>query len=390
MTKKTTEKSSNILEAELIAKYFGFTKKSPETVNKEDEKVTAGICREKNYLGENLFPISEIFAGLRRYREDKEKEMVEPELIYYEGSAHGKHPKHRKRNGEELLNMHIINVDSSIAEATLIHATKVILQEHNVKNIIVKLNDIGDKDSLNSYYKEVTSYYRKNINDLNNHCRQLFKESVHALVTRGKNQCTQIHDAAPKPMDFLDEDARKRFSEVLEFLETLGIPYEVDHGILGDPNYSTHTVFEIIDTETSKTVAMGSRYDSLARKCGLKRDIPSVGVMINLPNPKNISSKMMKKFDKTKFFFLQIGYLAKLKSLAIIEEFRKENIPVLHKIFRDRLSAQISSAKKAGSDFFIIMGQKEALDDELIVRDKDSRSQKIVARSELRNYLKSI
>ncbi|HMO78687.1 MAG TPA: ATP phosphoribosyltransferase regulatory subunit [Candidatus Paceibacterota bacterium] len=390
MKKTNKQEGNNILKSELIAKYFGFIKTQPEEVTKEDEKVTSAISRQKNYISENLPSISEMYALLRRYKDDKEKEMVEPDVIYYEGSASGKHPKHRKKSGEELINLQIINVNGSIAEAVIIQTIKTILAEHGIKNIIVKLNDIGDRDCLNAYYREATNYYRKNINELNNHCRQLFKEGVHELVTRGKNQCTTIHENAPKPMDFLDEESRKRFSEVLEFLETLDIQYEVDHSILGDPNYSTHTVFEVMDKETERIFSSGGRYDSLARKSGLRKDIPSVGALLNLPNPQVVSSKIIKKFDKANFFFLQIGYMAKLKSLLVIEEFRNKNIPVIHKLYRDRLSSQISSAKKSSSEHFIIMGQKEALADELIVRDRESKSQKIVKFKDLFEYIKSL
>lgn len=390
MTKKTEKKSQNILEAELIAKYYGFAKENPEEVTKEDEKIAASVCRQKGYLDEMLAPIEEVYALLRRYRDDKSKDMVEPSMSYHEGVAAGKHTKHRNKAGEEIINLHMINVGGSIAEATLIQTAKTILAENGVKNILVKLNDIGDKDAQTAFYREVTNYYRKNINELNNNCRQLFKESVHALITKGKNQCVSIHEQAPKPMEFLGEEARKRFGEVLEFLETLEIPYEIDQSILGEQNYSSHTVFEIIDKDSEKVVAAGTRYDTLARKCGLRKDIPSATVVINLKDPKTTSEKSIKKFDKTKFYFLQIGYAAKLKALGIIDELRRENIPVLHKTYRDRLSTQISSAKKADSDYLIIMGQKEALSDELIIRDKDSKSQVIVKRPDLIAYLKKM
>ncbi len=388
MTNKKTKEQKQILEAEVVAKYFGFTKENPESVTKEDIKTVAAICREKNYLDDNLFSIDEIFAQIRRHKDNKDG--IEPDLLYFEGSVTGPHKKHRKRSNEKMINLHMINVSGSIAEATLIKTAIAILSDHGIKKIVVKINDVGDKESQTAFIREATSYYRKNINELNSHCRQLFKEGLHILMNRGKNQCTSIHESSPKPMDYLDEESRKKFGEVLEYLETLEIPYEIDQMLVGDPNYSTHTVFEIINQENNSVVAAGSRYDSLARKTGLRKDIPSVGIVVHLPNPKKVSDRIIKKFDKARLFFLQIGYEAKLKCLSIIDELRKENLPVLHKIYRDRLSVQIAAAKKANTDYLIIIGQKEALADELILRDKESRSQQIISHKNMISHLKSL
>ncbi len=386
---KTQKRAKKILEAEVVARYFGFVREAPGAVTKEDVRSVDGNCREKNYLDDNLFSAEEILAQVRKYRDD-EKETIEPKLLYFTGSVTGPHRKHRKSGNNEIINLHMINVSESIAEATLIKTAQAILADAGIKKILVKINDVGDKDSQGAFIREATSYYRKNSDELNTHCRQLFKESLYSLMSRGKNQCLELHKSAPKPMDYLDEDARKKFGETLEFLETLDIFYEIDPMLIGDPNYSTHTVFEIINQEDGSVVAAGSRYDSLARKYGLKKDIPSVGMVIYLPKPKMSSEKILKKVDKARFFFLQISYEAKLKCLSIIDELRHAHLPVLHKIYRDKLSVQIAAAKKTNVDYLIIMGQKEALDDELILRDKENRSQQIVRRADLIGRLKKL
>lgn len=382
--------SKSILEAQVTAQIFGFTYRKPDAVTKEDIQIVEDHKKDKKYVDDNLFPMEEIFASLRQYKEDKSKEMVNPRLMYTEGSAAGKHKKLRKKPGEEIINLHAINVPGSIAEASVIKAAESILSNHGIKKIKVLINNIGNIESQAAYTKEATSYYRKNIADLNSTCRQLFKESLHALITKGSGMCKEIHDEAPKPMEFLDDESRKRFSEVVEFLETMGIEYEIDQSILGDTNYSTNTVFKIIDEGTNKTVGAGSRYDSLARKCGLRKDIPSVGITINVPKPKKSKTRSLAKIEKAKFFFMQIGFEAKLHSLSLIDQLQKENVYVLHKLYRDKLSTQISSARKSSADYYIIMGQKEAMENDLIVRDKESHSQYIIDNRNIVDYLKKL
>lgn len=386
--KKNVRSDKEILEAEVVSRNFGFIKNSFEVVSKDDIKITDSNSKDKKFLHKNLPKPAEILSQIRFYKDNKN--MAEPGLYYYEGNAPGDHIKHKKNSSSELINLYSINFSGSIADSLLIKTIQAILSDHGIKNITVKLNDIGNKESQNAFYKESTAYYRKNIDSLNANCRQLFKSSVYDLITNGKNQCQDVHDGAPKPMDFLDEDSRKHFGEILESLEIMNINYEIDQSVLGDPDFSSHIVFEVIDNNTGKTIAAGSRYNYMARKCGLRKDIPTSIATINLPNPKKVTERSLNKIKKSKFFFMQIGYVAKMKSLIYIDMFRKENIPVLHKIYRDRLSTQLASAKKTDCEYYIIVGQKEALDNDIIVRDRESHSQYLVSDKKIVEYLKNL
>jgi histidyl-tRNA synthetase len=384
-----TNKTQKILESAIIAKHFGFDIVNPHSVTKDDIKTTKDAQKEVGYLDDNLFPMEEAISILRNYKEEIGKESIEPALMYFEGSAPGSHKKRRKKPGEELINMHIVNVEKSIADATMIKAAQVMLQQSGIKDICVRINNIGGKDSQAAFLREATNYYRKNINDMTVNCRQYFKDGIHTLIKKGKNQCSIVHENAPRTMDFLGEETRKHFSEVIEFLETLNIPYEIDQFLTGDQNYSSHTVFEIIDVKSGKVVAAGSRYNLLYKKIGTRKEIPSIGMVVNLPKQKTVTKISLKKVEDSKIFFLQIGYAAKLNSLRIIDDLRKENIPVKHKLYRDRLTNQISASKKAKSEYLIITGQKEAMEGTIIFRDKESKSQLVIDLNDLPKTLKA-
>ena len=386
-----TKKKDKFLESALIAKYFGFEVIEPVPVTKEDIKMAKDGQKEVGYLDDNLFPMEEAIAILRDYKEDLDNGKIDPRLYYSEGSASGSHKKKRRKPNEEIINLHILNVPKSIADATLLKTAQTMLAENGIKNILVKINNIGGKEAQNAFLRESTNHYRKNLNIMNTTCRQYFKDGVHVLIKKGQKQCPIIvHEESPRSMDFLGDDTRKNFGEIIEFLETMSIPYEIDQFILGDPNYSSHTIFEIIDLDTDKVVAAGSRYNLLYKKIGTRKEIPAVGAIINLPKQKEITSRFLSKIENSKNYFMQIGYVAKLSSLKVIDDLRKHKIPVKHKLFRDRLSTQISSSKKAGSEFLIIMGQKEALEGTVIVRDKEGKTQSVIGLNDLAKRLKKL
>ena len=75
---------------------------------------------------------------------------------------------------------------------------------------------------------------------------------------------------------------------------------------------------------------------------------------------------------------MQLGPEAKLKSLTIIEELRKNKIPVCHSLTRDKASGQLSAADNMRMPYVLIMGKKEAHDGTIAVRENTTRSQKVI------------
>ena len=93
---------------------------------------------------------------------------------------------------------------------------------------------------------------------------------------------------------------------------------------------------------------------------------------------------------KPKVYFIQLGIEAKLKSLNIIEILRKAHVPMMQALSKDSLGAQLSMAEKSGAPYTIIFGQKEAIEQSVIVRNMETRSQETVKQSKLADYMKNL
>lgn len=387
--KKKDVKETKISENIIPAIYFGFKVTEPVEVVPEDIRLAKTLYKEKGFLHNNLFPIEELVANLRYFKE-RDQDAMSPLLAINEGLSSGSHNKHRNKAGEEIINLHIVGVETSIAEALAIKTTEAILHENGYKNVYFKINDLGGKTAQSKFLKEGTAYFRKYIVNLTPDDRQLFKESLYHLITGSKNLEDELFQNAPKPMDFLGDETRKNLSELLEFLEALETPHEINGFLLGDPNYSSDTVFEVIDENTCKVLAYGTRYDSLARKIGIRKDIPALSVMIRAKKTKLAGPRLVHKVQEPALFLIQVGYTAKIKALKIIDDLRKAGIAVKHAIYRDKLSSQIIFAKKYPHAYDLIIGHKESIENCVIVRDSQGRSQKTVKISELVEHLKSL
>ena len=91
-----------------------------------------------------------------------------------------------------------------------------------------------------------------------------------------------------------------------------------------------------------------------------------------------------------KFYFIQLGFDAKLKSLKVIEMLRQAGIAVSQSLSKDKLTAQIMSAEKINIPYVLIMGQKEAIEESVVVRNMNTRSQETILIPSLAQYLKKL
>ncbi|KKU67298.1 MAG: Histidine-tRNA ligase [Parcubacteria group bacterium GW2011_GWA2_47_16] len=379
-----------------IALYYGFALCEPPVITKEDTRkarnITEPELRGRESTDETLkrFSLEEKVALVRMYHDKKLENGPQPVMFYFGKPIGNEDAPKKPATKERSISLEVMGAPKSIAEALLIKTALEILKEEGFENLSVHVNSVGDRDTVARFSRELSAYYRKNIEELPAHCRQLLKKDVFGLLSCKNEKCRIIKDSAPKSMSFLSEDSREHFKEVLEYLEFLEIPYEIDHFLVGNRAFSCQTIFEIHDPasrDKCEPLAIGVRYANIAKKLGFKRDLPGIGIHLAF-KAKNEQKNI--KFLKPKIYFIQLGFDAKLKSLKIIETLRKEKIPMYQAISHDRLVSQLGLAESMKIPYTIIMGQKEAIDDTVIVRDMENRSQDTVKIVDLPKYLKKL
>lgn len=383
-------KKPTIENAFVISQYYGFEGLDHTQISKEEHEKAQKVKSYKAFEHSHLPKIEEAVSILKYANTDEQKRRQMPLLFYTKGSFKNSQEKKAKKKTGELFSLHIIGTPKSIAEAILIKTAYTILKEEGYKDLSVEINNIGDRDSLTSYNKQITSFFRGKLNELDTDCKELLKFGGHTLVTCNPKGVKHLLKETPAPLEFLSEDNRNHFKEVLEYLQSQNIPFEINKFVLGDPHYSSHTVFTIIDDKTGKILATGSRYNDLSKRTVLRKGIPAVSVALHLPKFKTVSSSKKPKFDTCDIYFIQLGYGAKLKSLEVIEMLRKAGIPIYQSVGRDKMSTQTQFAHKKDVKYILLMGQKEALENSICVRNLETNSQKTIQLVNLVEYLRNL
>jgi len=397
-------------KAQEVAVYYGF--KPIDTPIMEHEEIftpSIGIGTDiidkemytlKTKGGDHLALRPEHTAPLMRaYIQHGMQTMPQPVMFYQYGPTfrHDKPQQGRYRQFWQF-DLDSLGSEKSIMDALVIKAGMSILEEAGAKNLSIEINSIGDKECRGIYIRELVNYYKKHLKELPSIDRERLKTNPLRILDSKEEKTKEINENAPDSVSFLCLSCKKHFKEVLEYLEEMGIQYNINKNVVRGLSYYTRTVFEVY-TENSEEnglpvqVAGGGRYDYLARQLGGKKDVPAVGFSMGVD--RIIGSSWYKKLSprivkKPKIYFIQLGNEAKLRSLNIIETLRKAHVPIAQSLSKDSLGTQLATAEKLQIPYALIFGQKEALENSVIVRDMSNRSQNTVKLDNLLEYLKEI
>jgi histidyl-tRNA synthetase len=389
-------------KASSTAEFYGFVRMPQVAIEKIDlvhaKSFREGSMKEVHPFSDTHSKFSGFFeekiAIIRSVLEKKMSSLPQPIMVYYEGPIKG-NPHIKNTSKEKTFNLEIIGNGKSMAEAIIIETAFIIAKEHYPKETLsIELNSAGDKESLTRFSKELSLYMKKHFADVPAHCKTACKKDAFEIFNCVEEKCLAFQEQAPKSMSYLSEGSRKHFMEVLEYIESLDIPYTINHRLVGSRSYCSGILFEINATSEQgkvRTIAIGERYNILAKKVWGKKEVPAIGAAIHIyPSATKISRRSVTPLKKAKFFFIQLGYDARLKSLQILETLRQAKIAVSQSLSKDKLAAQIASAEKLKIPYVIIMGQKEAMENSVVVRNMNTRSQDTILVKDLIPHLKKL
>ncbi len=326
---------------------------------------------------------------VRAYIEHGMKNLPKPVKLWYFG-PYFRHEKPQAGRYRQFwqFGLEVFGEESSAIDAEIIQITYGILKNLKIKNVAIEVNSIGGSCCRPYYKKLLASYLRSRTSSLCANCKKRVKENPLRVLDCKQEKCQKIILESPQTIDHLCEDCHKHFKEVLEFLDELELPYNLNPHLVRGLDYYTRTVFEFFikekkqDSSELTTIALagGGRYDSLVKLLGGK-PTPAVGVAGGIDRIMLLMKEHGRKLAPKpgpNVFLAQLGNLAKRKTLKLAEEFRKAKIPFYLSLGRDSLRAQLKIADKINAEYSLILGQKEALANSIIIREMKTGNQKEV------------
>ncbi|MBU2472452.1 histidine--tRNA ligase [Patescibacteria group bacterium] len=321
---------------------------------------------------------------MRAYLEGGLSSLPHPVKLYSIGPIFRyERPQKGRYRQSYQANFEVIGEQDPVLDAQLIQIFFSISKKLGLKKLITQINSIGCFKCRPNYRKKLVNFYRNRKKDFCSNCQRRFQYNPLRLLDCKNEICSQLAQEAPQIIDSLCDECNSHFKSVLEYLDELEIPYILNPCLVRGLDYYTKTVFEIWpEEEDGRQVSLsgGGRYDGLIKLLG-GQDTPAVGFAIGLDRIVNLIKEREIKITPRKkhlIFLVQLGELGKKKSLKLFEELRQAGLETASSFSKNTIKSQLRIANKLQARFALILGQKEALEDSIIIRDMETGSQKIV------------
>lgn len=368
--------------------------------------------------GEFVIRPSAVFSVLRAYSSHKMNDLPHPLKFSFGGeSVFLVH----KRNIERLrvaieggvsgtiagwpeFGLIMIGEEGPVAEAEIIQVFWKGLQEIGIsaEGMNLALGAAGCVECYPTFRSSINSYFRSRLGRLCKNCKRYFKRVPTKIFLCEEEKCRTAANGAPQVLDFLCERCKKHLGGLLEFLDEAKIPYFLNSRFFREGSWFDSFLFEFqLKTPVQSpennfekkriVLAEGGRVSKLGTVLA-KKHLDAVSGTINLGTLERVLAKSGIYKDAVgahrHIFLAHLGELAKRRSLNFLEVLRDNDIDVRESLGRDSIKSQLKVAERVGAGIALILGQKEALDGTIIVREMDSGIQETIPQEKLIEFLK--
>lgn len=260
--------------------------------------------------------------------------------------------------------------------------------------VTLNINNIGCKECLNDYWKQLDAYYKNRKRYICEDCKDFYANKSLDFFSCQKVNCQELAADAPQLVDNLCEDCREHFVKILEYLDAMEVPYSLDPTKVSNQEVYNRTIFslEINDTKKNEKIVLaeGGRLEPYLASLG-EKNLAIFGFSFledGLIHQMKKNNSKLKQYQKVDVFVAQLGEEARKKALTIFEGLRCEGVKVAHAFWENGLNRQIALANKQKSRFIVIIGQREIIDKTVLIRDIETGAQEIVDYSRALDDLK--
>jgi histidyl-tRNA synthetase len=236
-----------------------------DVVQKETYTFTDRGDRSLTLRPEGTAPICRAYVqhGLHREPQPQKLFTIGP-FWRYDRPQKGRYREHWQ------LSVEAIGTADPAIDAEVLRLYDEILRRLDVKGCTLELNSIGDANCRPAYVERLSSWLDEHDAELDDDARAKRQTSPLRVFDVKSERVQALLADAPKIGDSLCDDCREHFTRVREYLDAVGVRYELVPTLVRGLDYYTRTTFEFKDEAigAKDTICGGGRYDGLVEAIG--------------------------------------------------------------------------------------------------------------------------
>ncbi|MGD6895169.1 histidine--tRNA ligase [Bacillus infantis] len=281
-------------------------------------------------------------------------------------------------------------------DAEVIALAMSIYKELGLKKLKLVINSLGDKESRNSHREALIAHFKPRIGEFCSDCQNRLEKNPMRILDCKKDREHELMQTAPSILDFLNEDSKKYFEKVQQYLADVSIDFTVDPNLVRGLDYYNHTAFEIMsDAEgfgAITTLCGGGRYNGLTEEIG-GPEAPGIGFAFSIERflsaleAEGIKLPVNEGID---CYLVALGEEAKDYSVGLLHKLRMAGISAERDYLDRKIKTQFKAADRMNAKYVAVLGEDEMKAGKINVKSMETGDQTEVSLDSFIDQLKEL
>jgi len=284
--------------------------------------------------------------------------------LFYVGPMFRYEKPQKGRNRQfHQYGIEVLGALDPVVDAEVIGFAWSLMEHLGLGGLRLRLNSIGCAEDRTAYRELLRQHFHLYSDKMCADCRRRLLENPLRILDCKEETCQPFIAGAPGSMDSLCPECAGHFAAVRQWLDRLGLRYDIDPRLVRGLDYYTRTVFELVSSDlgAQDTLLGGGRYDGLIEMLG-GPSTPGIGfaggferLVLALQERGRTPST-----ERLDLYLVSFGDEGRRAGLALAEALRKRGVSVDLDMRGRSLRKQLETANEQNARRVLVLGDEEA------------------------------
>lgn len=326
---------------------------------------------------------------VRAFLENKLYADPQPVKLYYMGPMfrYDKPQAGRYRQFNQF-GIEAFGADHPGIDAEVIALAVEIFKRLGLTGLTVKINTVGCANCRPKHMEELKTYFHQYEDRLCPTCRDRLERNPLRILDCKEDGCKEVCKGAPTTIEAACDECSGHFEKLQEYLNAIGIHFEVDTNLVRGLDYYVRTAFEIVINSVGSAqnaIAGGGRYNGMLAQFG-GDDLPGIGFAMGLERlllTLQEQGIVLPISSHPEVYIAPLGDRAQKEAFVLALQLRNKGIYTEKDYLGRSLKAQMKAADRFQVKYAVIIGDSELENQLAVVREMATGEQHEVALSQL-------
>lgn len=322
-------------------------------------------------------------AGIvRSYIENKLYVQNDLTKVFYFGPNY-RYERPQKGRYREFFQFGVeaIGIKEASLDAEVIKMAYDFIKHLNLEHVKVNINTLGDEQSRQNFKTALITYLQPLKNELSDDSKRRLEENPLRILDSKDVADQALLKNAPKIFDYLSEESKTYFREVLMYLDATETDYEISDKLVRGLDYYSNTVFEIEASiegfGAQNVLGGGGRYHGLVSELGGPSH-EGVGFAFGverLLHALSVEHKLPAFEEDLDLYIIYFDKKDQARAFKLLHAFRSQQLTASFSYTAKNFKQQLKDALKKEAKFLIILGEDEINKNVVTVKNTKTEEQ---------------